>query len=392
MLQQQHRTDIDSDSAHRARNGPILISNSPRGPNSGGHQDYCLRAGPGCPYDFCNYSIHLNAQPFCMTVIDVHTHILTHDYLELLTKRSGGQYEIKLTSGGQRSVHKGALECLDLTDEMLDCELRIRDMDEGRVDLAIVSLTYPSVYFGDEVVSKTTARIVNTAMAEQQGLWPSRIRWFASLPWQYEEASILELKYAVANGAIGVFVTANIEGMPLTDPALASVWAEINRLKLPVLVHPAPPVYLQSTMLDAYGLIAPVGFLIDMTLAISHMIMDGFIDRYPDIKLIAANGGGALPYIAGQLDRAHKVMPACSAVIKDKPSSYLQRIYYDAAVVDQSALELCARVGTENNLMFGSDYPNYLGDIKGCLSRVEALPRSMVSKVQGENARRVFNL
>ena len=84
--------------------------------------------------------------------------------------------------------------------------------------------------------------------------------------------------------------------------------------------------------------------MFDTTLAIVRMIFDGLFDRYPNLKIIAAHGGATLPYIAGRLDRCHEMIPACAEVIKEKPSSYLRRIYYDAVVYTQDALELCVKV------------------------------------------------
>jgi aminocarboxymuconate-semialdehyde decarboxylase len=132
--------------------------------------------------------------------------------------------------------------------------------------------------------------------------------------------------------------------------------------------------------------------MIDTTLAVARMILDGFIDRYPNLKLIAAHGGATLPYLVGRMDRAFETVPACRSVVKEKPSTYLQRIYYDAVVYSQGALDLCVNVGSEDNVMYGSDYPHNLGDMRGCLARVDALAGSAVAKVRGNNARRVFNL
>jgi aminocarboxymuconate-semialdehyde decarboxylase len=119
------------------------------------------------------------------------------------------------------------------------------------------------------------------------------------------------------------------------------------------------------------------------------MIFDGFFDRYPKVKIIAAHGGATLPYIAGRLDRCHAKIPACSEVIKERPSSYLRHIYYDAVVYAQDALELCVKVGGTDNVLYGSDYPHNIGDMTGCLSRVNA---STAAKVRDGNAMRVFNL
>jgi hypothetical protein len=95
--------------------------------------------------------------------------------------------------------------------------------------------------------------------------------------------------------------------------------------------------------LGVYGLVPPIGFMIDTTLAFARMIFSGFLDRYPNVKLIAAHGGATLPYLAGRLDRCHEMIPACSSVIKERPSEYLKRIWYDTVVYDHAALAMSSR-------------------------------------------------
>src|SRR5690606_18435980 len=157
-------------------------------------------------------------------------------------------------------------------------------------------------------------------MAEQQRLRPDRIRWLASLPWQHEQLALDELDRALDAGAVGVMVIANIDGASLTDPRFAAIWRAIDERALPVLLHPAAPQGVREMDLDEYGLVPPVGFTFDTTLAVSRMILDGFFDRYRNLKLIASHGGGTLPYIAARLDRCHEKIPSASAVIAEAPS------------------------------------------------------------------------
>ena len=157
-------------------------------------------------------------------------------------------------------------------------------------------------------------------MAEQQRAKPDRIRWFASLPFQYADDAKAELARCVKAGAVGVMVIANIDGEDLTNPKFAPVWAEIDKLGWPVLVHPGAPQGVREQHMDEFNMIPPVGFMCDTTLAFTRMIYSGFLDKYPNIKLIASHGGATLPYLAGRLDRCWEMIPGCSEVIKDKPS------------------------------------------------------------------------
>ena len=328
-----------------------------------------------------------------MPVIDVHTHMTTRSYIELLRTHGAPELELKKTKAGQDTVWYRGSPFFTLFEPMWDYDLRIKDMDKAGVDIAIVSLTCPNAYFGEPDVSLRAARLVNDSMAEQQRLRPDRIRWLASLPWQFPDLALPELERSLAAGAVGVMVIATIDGMHLTAPALAPIWEAIDRHALPVLLHPGTPPGVREMALDEYGLVPPVGFTFDTTLAVSRMIFDGFFDRYPRLKLIASHGGGALPYLAGRLDRRHEMIPACSAVIELPPSEYLQRIYYDAVVYAPAALELCIEAaGGAERVLYGSDYPHNIGDMSGCLARVDALGAPRAAQIRGANAVRLFDL
>ena len=319
--------------------------------------------------------------------------MLSEPWLADIRDHGAPKYSVKPTPAGQDSVYMGGAPFVTLFPEMFDYDLRIANMDKAGVDVAIVSLTCPSVYWGGEAVSTRVAREMNAHMAHQQDRFPDRIRFFATLPWQYADSAVAVLKEAVEKGAVGVFVSANINGVSLTHPDFAPIWQAIDDLALPVLVHPTAPQGSKEMEMHEYGLVPPVGFMFDTTLAISRMIFDGFLDRYPDLGIIAAHGGATLPYLAGRLDRCHEMIPACSDVIKDKPSTYLQRLYYDAVVYEQDALELCIKVaGGADRVMYGSDYPHNIGDMAGCLSRVNALDSTTAATIKGETATRLFKL
>ena len=229
-------------------------------------------------------------------------------------------------------------------------------------------------------------------MARAEKAYPGRIRWMASLPWEYPPAAIAELKRCVDQGAVGVMVLANIGGRSLTDPLFAPVWQEIDRRALPVLVHPTAPPGTPEMDLRQYNLIASIGFMFDTSLAVARMCFDGFLDRFPNLKLIASHAGAALPYLVGRLDICFDNMNACRTKTETRPSEYLRRIYYDSVTYSPGALALCIEVGGADRVLYGSDYPHNIGDMKGILARVDALPATQRDAVRGANARRIFNL
>ena len=144
--------------------------------------------------------------------------------------------------------------------------------------------------------------------------------------------------------------------------------------------------------LHEFQLTAPIGFTFDTSLAIARCIFDGFLDRYPNLTLIASHGGGALPFLVGRLDICWDNIPAASAKTLEPPRNYMRRIYVDSVVFRQDALDMAVSVCGSDNVLYGSDYPHTIGDMIGCLSRVDALPYGNRYKVRGANARRIFKL
>ncbi|HUC65224.1 MAG TPA: amidohydrolase family protein [Stellaceae bacterium] len=327
-----------------------------------------------------------------MPVIDVHTHMLNREWLELLRRHGKPRYELRQSLDAAEGIFLDGAPFMTPQPGHFDYDLRIKAMDAAKVDLAILSLTCPNVYWGGEPVSLEAARVANDDMARAEKAYPGRIRWMASLPWEYPQAAIGELKRCVDQGAVGVMVLANIAGRSLTDPLFAPVWQAIDRRALPVLVHPTAPPGTPEMDLRQYNLIASIGFMFDTSLAVARMCFDGFLDRFPNLKLIASHSGAALPYLVGRLDICFDNMNACRTKTETRPSEYLRRIYYDSVTYSPGALALCIEVGGADRVLYGSDYPHNIGDMKGILARVDALPAAQRDAVRGANAQRIFNL
>lgn len=326
-----------------------------------------------------------------MSAIDVHTHMFTERWLELL-KKEGGLYNIKTRPDGQQEIFRGDTPVVIPQRGHFDYALRIRHMDEAGIDVSIVSLTCPNVYWGNEDVSTRAARESNDTMAEAQARYPGRIRWLTSLPWEYPHAACEELARTCANAAVGVMVLANVAGRSLTDPFFTPIWAEIDRRALPVLVHPTDPPGVDMMDMTKYDLSWAVGFMFDTTLAITRMIFDGFFDRHPNLKLIASHGGGTLPYLVGRFEKGDEVEIPNRRRMKRKPTDYLRHIYYDSITYDVRPLQhLISIVGAER-VMLGTDWPHQVHDTKGAFANTAKLPENQMRAIRFENARRVFGL
>lgn len=326
-----------------------------------------------------------------MTVIDVHTHMFTTKWLELL-KQEGGQYNIQTRPDGQREIFRGNVPVVLPQKGHFDWELRIQHMNEAKVDVNIVSLTCPNVYWGGEEVSVRAAAEANDNVAEAQSRYPDRIRWFTSLPWEYPQRAIEELERSCAKGAVGVMVLANVAGKSLTDPMFAPIWAEIDKRALPVLVHPTDPPGVDLMDMTKFDLSWSVGFMFDTTLAITRMIFEGFFDQYPNLKVIASHGGGTLPYLVGRFEKGDEVELTSRRQMKRKPTEYLRHIYYDSITYDVRSLKYLIEIVGADHVMFGTDWPHWVHDTKGAFANTAQLPQEQMKAVRSANAARLFKL
>ena len=141
--------------------------------------------------------------------------------------------------------------------------------------------------------------------------------------------------------------------------------------------------------LGTFRLLGPIGFMFDTSLAISRMIMDGFFDRFPNLKVIASHAGGYLPYVSKRMDLFFNQIPM-DKKITDLPSSYLQRIFYDSIIYQADGLQSLINLAGPDRVMFGTDYP-HVADIPVLKNLAEGLPADQSAKVLGKAAEAIFD-
>jgi aminocarboxymuconate-semialdehyde decarboxylase len=324
-------------------------------------------------------------------IIDVHTHMFTRRWLELLVAH-GAPYRIQVRPDGRDEIFRGGTPVVFPQPGHFDYDIRLKAMDDAGIDVSIVSLTCPNVYWGGEAVSAEATRVSNASMAEAQRTRGDRIRWLASLPWQYPSRAVEELARACDEGAVGVMVIANVAGQSLTDGIFEPVWAEIDRRSLPVLIHPGEPPGSDVMDMGSFDLSWSVGFMFDTTLAVTRMIFDGFLDRHPNVKLSAAHGGGALPYLVGRLEKGDAVELPGRRRMTASPSEYLRRIWYDCLTYDLGALRYLISVVGSERVLFGTDWPHQVHDVAGSLANTGSLPPDQRDAIRSGNANALFAL
>jgi aminocarboxymuconate-semialdehyde decarboxylase len=314
---------------------------------------------------------------------DVHTHHYPPTYFDLI-ERSGGDFSFGADPSGQRIIRYRGSRFFGVTAPMTDAALRLVDMDRVGIDVAILSLSTPNVFFAEGAAQEAVARLVNDTYAELIAAHPQRFKGFASIPMDDPDAAVRELHRAIEVLKLqGIILLSNIRGRALTDAVYRPFFEEADRMKLCILLHPMLPASA-----DAFGefVLGPlVGFPFDTTLAVARMCFSGMLRELPNIRWIVAHAGGALPYLAERLDNGYRDFAEDRVNIDELPSSYLKRLYYDTVTFSPHVLRLVRDWAGASHMAMGSDYPHKLGDITRAVTTIDALD------VSGPERDRIFS-
>jgi len=137
-------------------------------------------------------------------------------------------------------------------------------------------------------------------------------------------------------------------------------------------MHPTTGVSRKA--LTNYTMLQAVGWPTETALCVSRLIFSGIFERHPDLNLILAHGGGALPMLLGRLDGAYhapkyEYNPECHANISHNPTFYLKNIYVDTMVLNPKILKFIIDLVGHEQVVFGSDGPFEISDLDGTHAR-----------------------
>ena len=260
-------------------------------------------------------------------------------------------------------AHAAVGRRMDSADLLIsDTSARLAAMDAQGIDMEALSIN-PWWYALEWDEAAEIIRIQNEALAGFRDANPERFTAFATAALQHPDLAAEQVEHAVRKlGFRGVGVGGSVEGLELADPRFDPFWARCEELGALVFLHPQGTRELEATSrLRGNGLLSnTIGNPLETTLALSHLIFEGTLDRHPGLRICAAHGGGYLPSYANRSDAVirtflHRVGP----LPKKAPTAYLRdgQLFFDTIVFTPEALRhLIAEVGAEHVVM-GTDYP-----------------------------------
>jgi 6-methylsalicylate decarboxylase len=264
------------------------------------------------------------------TRVDVHHHFLPPAHREALTKHK---------MGAPRWTPQMSLD----------------DMDNSGIGTSVLSQVQPGTWYGDAEESRKLSRIINEYGATLVRDHPGRFGLFATISPPDADGSLKEIEYAFDTlKADGIGLLTSYHGMYLGDGSFAPVYAELNRRKAVIYVHPLTPACCDNAVPG----IPPgsIEYATDTTRTIAHLVFSGTAQKYPDIRWIWSHSGGTLPFLTARFVRQQMVQK--HAHLPNGPIPEFQKFYYELAQGNTKAqLAALFELVPASQVLYGTDYP-----------------------------------
>ncbi|MEU9024007.1 amidohydrolase family protein [Actinomadura sp. NPDC048394] len=309
--------------------------------------------------------------------IDVHAHLWTDGYLDLLDSYG------RTDTATQRGTGAGATA--------QELEARFELNDSAAITHQILSISPQVPHFEERAHAVHAAAYANDLYAGVVADHPDRFSAFAALPLPHVDAALTELARALDDlDMAGAAVTTDVLGASLADPAFTSLFEELDRRHAVLYVHPSGHDAGTPLIAD-HHMRWMVGAPMEDTIAVMHLILAGIPSRYPNVRIINSHLGGALPMLLRRADDQYQWE---SPQTPDKPSAAARRMWYDTVSHGHlPAIRAAAETYGPDRLLLGTDFPYQNGDLlrRAVTSIHDALPGQDATTVLDRNATALLN-
>ena len=331
-----------------------------------------------------------------MKVIDVHNHLYPKEWMAFLDGRAGSPTMVRTGPTSMIFYHEGARLATVSNPGHYDPEPRMKDLDRYGIDIQIISLTTPSVELIPVAEGVVWAKKVNDYFAQVCEKYKGRLYPMATLPYQDVKESVKEMERARKDlGARGITLFSSIRDKPIYSPELLPIYEAAEAYDMPIFIHPAPP--LATEVMKRVQMPLPLfGFILDTTMAVTGLIFQGILERYPRLKIMHAHLGGVFPYLVGRINDSFKSYAKDYGLSLPLPPSeyYRRNVYVDTISFHLPAMKCAFEFLGADHILLGTDYAHPIGGPERIVESVKALrlPAGDEEKIFWKNATLIFKL
>lgn len=325
--------------------------------------------------------------------IDIHNHYIPQEFIaEARRGQAIDNIRIERRNGTEWIIHPQGFR-YPLAPEFFKLEAKLSLMDKLGIEVSVMSVS-PTLLFHwiEASAAKEFAQRANESLAKFIASSDGRLYGMAMVPLQDPQAAADELRRAVTQLDLrGAQIGTTMEDTPLDNPRFDPFFATAAELDVPVNIHPYY-VGTRPEFADFY-MTNLVGNPLETAVAASRMILSGFLDRHPTLKVVLMHAGGYMPYQIGRLDHGYRVRDEASTHIQAPPSTYLRRFYYDTITHAPVPLQFLVRLVGADRVVIGTDIPFDMQDlyIEDYLKQT-GFDDNTLDIINGENAVDLFHL
>ena len=329
--------------------------------------------------------------------VDFHCHVLTLAAEPLVKDcpQKQGEPAMMLKAMGEASVaHNNTVMLPQAFPKLTRMEARLADMDATGVDVQVLSPSPTQYYYwADHDLARQLVRLQNEHIAGICAQYPRRCVGLGTLALQHPELAATQLEYAMRElGLKGMEISTSVNGEELDADRLRPFWKKAEELGAVIFIHPFGTTLAERVRTHYLSNI--IGQPLETTIALSHLIFGGVLDRHPGLKIVAAHGGGYLPSYCGRTNHGHAVRPEAKAGAQRRPEEYLRKMWFDTLVYEPEALRHLVNVVGASQVVVGSDYPFDMGhyDPHGLVGATPGLTEAEIEAILGGNAASLLGL
>jgi len=278
--------------------------------------------------------------------------------------------------------------------KLTDPALRIADMDACGVDMQAISPSpFHYSYWADPDLGREVAQVANDRIAELVAQHPDRFVPMCTVPLQAPELAVAELERChKEHGMRAVEIGTNVERQELTRAGLDKFFARVEELDMLIFIHPVGTT--EGARMKDHYFTNLIGHPLESALAIGHLIFDGYLEKFPGLKVCIAHGGGYLPGYWGRFDHPYPTREDVHGDLPNPPSYYMKKLYFDSLVFTEEQLRHLIDAWGADHILMGTDYPYDMAetDPVGHIDSVQDLSEEDKALVWGGNAARLLNL
>jgi aminocarboxymuconate-semialdehyde decarboxylase len=323
-------------------------------------------------------------------VVDVHAHVIVPELLREAAPAEDWRPDVRWDDRGQ-VVELDGRPIRSATRDFVHVDQILAAEAAAGIDRVVLSPWVPLLF--TEVPAEAgleRCRIQNAALAALVAAHPDRVAALGAVPLQDPELAAEELETLARGPLSGVEVPASVGGDALGHPRFAPFWAAAEATGAIVFIHPTTRGLGVGALADHY-LWNTVGNPLETTITAAHMVMTGVMERHPDLRVVLAHGGGALPALRGRLDHAHSFQPQARERLAEAPSASIARFHYDTVTHRPGLLRALVNLAGPERVLLGTDHPFDMADHDPVATvRAARLDADAERAVLGGNAERLL--